>query len=178
MSSIGYYRYKLDNLSEGTSTLSFYVNGALVVTHSIITKPYCTGEKLIKYLDKNGQYRFYPFNKYFEERIDAKLIGKSNEFITSILTAQASEKNIGYKSTKTLSLIATGVSSDELVMLSELYDSPRVYLYIGDGTSDEAKDWLLVTIVKNDGLVKRRKANFGQFSIDVELPEHYTISMV
>ena len=178
MSEIGYYRYKLDNLPEGNTTISFYVNGALAVTHNIVVKPYCTGEKLIKYLDKDGQYRFYPFNKYYEERIDAKLIGKSNEFITSILTAQTSEKNIGYKSTKTLSLIATGVSADELVMLSELYYSPRVYLYIGNGSSDEAKDWLLVTVIRNDGLVKRRKANFGQFAIDVELPEHYTISMV
>ena len=178
MSKIGYYRYKLDNLPVGNTTISFYINGALAVTHSIVVKPYCTGEKLIKYLDKDGQYRFYPFNKYYEERIDAKLIGKTNEFITSILTAQSNEKNIGYKSTKTLSLIATGVSSDELALLSELYDSPRVYLYIGDGITDLEKDWLLVTVVKNDGVVKRRKANFGQFSIDIELPEHFTIKMV
>ena len=111
MSKIGYYRYKLDNLPVGNTTISFYINGALAVTHSIVVKPYCTGEKLIKYLDKDGQYRFYPFNKYYEERIDAKLIGKTNEFITSILTAQSNEKNIGYKSAKTLSLIATVVTA-------------------------------------------------------------------
>lgn len=178
MSEIGYYRYKLDNLPEGESTISFYVNGALAVTHSIVTKPFCIGSKIIKYLDKDSQYRLYPFNKYYEERINAKLIGKTNEFITSILTAQTNEKNIGYKSTKVLSLVADAVSDAELTLLSQLIDSPRVYLYIGTGTSDEAKDWILVTVVSGDNVTKRRKANFGKFSIDIELPEHYTVSMV
>ena len=178
MSNIGFYRYKVNNFSKGDNSVSFYVNGNLVVTHSIITKENCTGTQLVKYIDKNGQYRFYPFNKYYEKIDNPEELGRTNEFITSIFDAQTDSKSVGYRNKRNISLVAESVTSDELDILADLWTSPRVYLYIGDGSSDNLEDWVECKIANADNLVRRRKGDFGRIAIELELPTNYTITML
>lgn len=174
MSEIGYYRYKIK--PSQSVDVKFNVNFQLASTKSIVVKEVCDGFKLLKYIDKDGQYRFYPFNKYWESSDKPKLIGKSSKIIESVLNAQSSESNIGYKNDRTVSLVAESVGQDELTLLSYIYTSPRVYLYIGT-TTDEAKDWLEVEI-KGDNINKLRKRKFTKVNIDVILPEWYSIRMM
>lgn len=178
MSQIGFYRYKVNSFSEGNNTISFLVNGSLVVTHTIVTKQACTGNQLVKYLDKNGQYRFYPFNRFYEKRDNPQELGQTNEFITNLLNAQTNSKSVGYKNKRSISLVAEYVTSDELDVLSDLWTSPRVYLYIGDGTSDNLEDWVQCKIINGDNLVRRRKGDNGRINLELELPEHFTITML
>lgn len=178
MSQVGYYRYKIDNYLEGTYEINIYKNGNVGATHTLIIKKRCSTEKLIKYLDHNGQFRFYPFNSRYETTNKPQLIGKASKFITSILTSQSSQSNIGYKNERVLSLVADNVSNDELEYLQDIWDSPRVYLYKGENTSDELKDWLEVTVVGGDNISKRRKLENGKINIDIQLPEWYSITML
>lgn len=177
MSTIGYYRYKRDNWGEGNHTAFLFIDGVYVAEKYVVIKPWCTNNRLVKYLDKSGQFRFYPFNKYWEGKDKPTLLGKTNELITNILTAQSNSKTVGYKNERTVTLVADEVAADELTILSQIYTSPRVYLYIGDGTTDEAKDWILVE-VKGDNVNKKRKANFSKVQIDCILPEWFTINML
>lgn len=178
MSAIGYHRYKVDNLTAGEYSYPFYKNGNLLVTHTVIVKAQeCTEDKFIKYLDRNGQYRFFPFNSYFEKRDKPNLLGKANKVITSILDSQTNQQNVGYKNERTITLTTDAVSQDELEILSDVFTSPRVYLHIGEGNADEEKDWLEVTI-SGDGIVRRKKMEYGKFQIDVILPEWFSISML
>jgi len=176
MSQIGYYRYKLDNLTAGTHTVSFYKNGSLSVTHTAVIKQWCSEKKLIKYLDKNGQFRFFPFNRYYETKDKPKSIGKLNKVITSIYTDKTNLKNIGVKNDRTMSLVADDVSESELLILSDLWLSPQVYLYNGVLGSDEENDWIEVTITGGDTISKRRKLISGKVSIEVMLPEWFAIT--
>jgi len=177
MSTEGYYRYKVSDLTKGTRLFSFFVNGALTSTKTVIAKSWCTNQKLLKYLDSKGQYRFYPFNNRWEQKDKPKLLGTTNQFITNILDAQSNFKNVGYKNERMLSLIAEDVTADELTVLSDIYTSPDVYLYIGT-TTDEAKDWLRVTLSSGDNLSRRRKAIAGTLSVDIILPEWFTIKLI
>jgi len=175
MSTIGYYRYK--TLASEVKEVNFTVNGILMGTKTITPVKFCSGGRILKYLDKNGQYRFYPFEKYYTINDNPKQIGKTNRLITSILDGQTNSQNIGYKNERKIELSAD-VPTDELNKLVDIYTSPRVYLYIGDGTNDTASDWLEVDINASQNIVKRGKANSGTINITVTLPENFTIKMI
>ena len=62
MSEIGYYRYK--TVAAAERVVNFTVNFVNVASKTIIPLTFCTGDLRLKYLDKDGQYRFQPFEKY------------------------------------------------------------------------------------------------------------------
>lgn len=177
MSNIGWYRYKVSDSAEGEQTIKFFINGALAKTCTVIGKPFCSDFRLIKYLNKNGQYRFFPFNKYWQQANKPTLIGKVNSFVTNILDNQGDKKNIGYANERKIILVAESVSLEELEILEDIYISPRVYLYVGNGLNDRLRDWVLVSIT-GDGIGKPKKANFKKVTIEVTLPEYYAITKV
>lgn len=171
----GFYRYKYDNLSVGDHVITSVINGTSY-TKTIRIKPFCTDSLYLKYLDRNGQYRFYIFNPYYEKKESPKLIGSTNNIINELLTAQSNKKNIGYTSERVITAIAYDVPQDELNLLSDLYISPRIYLHIG--STDNLKDWLLVTVKSKDNLLKRKKGNFYNVEIEITLPDTNTIKML
>ncbi len=178
MSTIGYYRYKRDNWGEGNHTAFLFIDGVYAAEKYVVIKGWCTNDRLVKYLDNNGQYRFYPFNRNWESKDKPTLLGKTNELITNILTAQSNSKNVGYKNERIITLIADEVTADELTILSQIYTSPRVYLYIGDGTTDEAKDWVLVEVKSSDNSNRRKRGSFSKVQIECILPEWFSINML
>jgi hypothetical protein len=171
MSNIGYYRYKT-TVTDGREVV-LYKNGIASGTAVLRDLPYCSGDVMVKYLDANGQYRFYTFNKFFETKDNPTLIGSTNKFLSSILTAQSDKSNIGYKNERKISL-TTEATAEQLTYLSDIFTSPRVYLYVGTLPNDSEKDWLEVT-ADGDNIVKRRKAVGGRVDITLTLPEWYTI---
>lgn len=175
MSKIGYYRYKC--LADIEKIIPFYINSELVCEHTIKPILVCGTPKVLKYLDSNGQYRIYPFSSVYRSLETQKQIGSVNKFITSILTGQTNKQNIGYNNERKLELTAN-VAGDELEKLTDIYTSPRVYLFIGTGNSDLANDWLEVTIEIKDAIIHRPKGNYGQMDITVNLPEQFTIKNI
>ncbi len=175
MSEIGYYRYKVTPAAGGTSTVKLYVNGSLASTATIIAREFCPGAMILKYLDSSGRYRFFAFNDRWQRMDKPKSKGEYNNFVTSILSDQTDAKQIGYSNDRTISLTAASVSEDELEKLSDIYTSPRVLLYVGDGSGDRKQDWIQVT-ASGDGISRRRKAKFSKVSIEVKLPEYHAIS--
>lgn len=174
MSNIGYYRYKVIPSAVGTTTVEFYVNGSLKKTCTVVAREFCNGYKILKYLDSSGRYRFFPFNHKWQQVDRPTLLGEMENFVTSILDSQSDTKVIGYKTQRTLTLTAGSVSVDELEKLADIFNSPMVYLYVGDGVNDRTQDWILVT-VSGDGIGRRKNNQFGKVVIEVKLPEHYSI---
>lgn len=171
----GFIRYKYDNLSEGNTVVTATILGN-TYSKTIRVKPFCTGELLIKYLDHNGQYRFYSFNNRFKKKDTPKLIGSTNKLISELLTAQTNKKNIGYSNDRTITAYNDLVPQDELDLLADLYTSPRVYLLIGSG--DELKDWIEVTVKSKDNQLKKSKGNFYTVEVEIILPSYYTVKML
>lgn len=168
----GFWRYKTtaDQIKNISATIS-----SVIYSKQVIPLDTCTGDLVLKYLDKNGHYRFFNCNKYYATRDLPEKLGSINRFLTDILTDQSDSKNVGYRNKRTIEAVAE-VQADYLGKFADLYTSPRVYLKVGSG--DEAKDWLLVEVRANDNIVRRRKANTGAISLTITLPEHYTISMI
>jgi hypothetical protein len=171
----GFYRYKYDNLTVGDHVITVTIND-VSYSKTVRINPFCDNSLYLKYIDHNGQYRFYIFNPYYEKKESPKLIGSANNVITELLTAQSNTKNIGYTSERIITAIAYDVPQDELDLLSDLYTSPRIYLQIG--STDNTKDWLLVTVKSKDNLIKRKKGNFYNVEIEITLPDTNTIKML
>jgi hypothetical protein len=173
-SELGYYRYKTK--ADSAKTIDFYDDGVLIASKTIIPIDSCEGGKTLKYLDSSGQYRFFPFNSFYQTYDNPSLIGTTNKFITSILTAQSTQSVIGYKNERKMDL-TVDVDELQLAKLSDIYTSPKVYLYIGT-TEDTAKDWLEVTVQPSQAIVRRRKGSYGRIDLTVTLPEYFTIKMI
>lgn len=176
MSEIGYYRYKV--IPTADQDVNLYINGALTSTKSIEVRDYCDGMKILKYLNNEGQYRVFNFNRFWESKDKTKEIGSSNKIITSLLTSKAPTRSVGTKNTRTISLMADDVSQAQLDILQDLWVSPRVYLYVGDHMTFEDSDWILVIVKANNPISKIRKSNYTDISIEVTLPEWYSITML
>jgi hypothetical protein len=175
MSEVGYYRYKVTPTIAGVSTVRLYINGSLASTATIIAREFCNGFRVLKYMDRYGRYRFFPFNQKWQQVDKATLIGKVNNFVTSVLDSQSDARNIGYKNDRSITLTAGSVSDDELDKLADIYTSPRVYLYVG--STDRTQDWILVT-VSGDGVGRRKNNKFGKVTIDVKLPEYHAVTKI
>ena len=148
-------------------------------THSMGTqilysdvRDFCTGQILIKYLDNKGMYRFYAFNKFYETKINNKEIGRASRIITNILTDKGSSSTLGYKTDKTISLVADGVSNSDLTLLESLYTSLFVYMYIGNGTDTESS-WILMNVVNKDFISRIRKGNSSKVELILTYPETF-----
>lgn len=177
MSTIGLYRYKIASVSASGNTVVFKVGGTTTKTCTVIPINLCTGKRILKYLNRDGQYRFYPFTNIYEETEQPKEIGKVSNLITSILNSKTNAKSAGYKSDRTISLISDPIPTEHLEMVRDIYTSPRVYLYVGSGTDTE-NDWVLVTIKADKNIRREKKNKFTTLSLDLTLPETYSVTML
>lgn len=175
MSKVGFYRYK--TLADSEKDVSFYINSVLSGTKSVVPLDYCDQDLIVKYLDKNGQYRFYSFNSYHEIRNQPEKIGSVNKFVVNIETDQSNESNVGYTNTKQI-LASTDVTEEIISVFSDIYTSPRVYLYVGDGSTDIDNDWLEVELTADNPISKIRRGNTYQIDVSILLPEYHTIKMI
>lgn len=178
MSSIGYYRSKYDNLTAGTTSKAWYINGTVAKLCTVIVKEFCTNDILCKYLNTKGQYRFIKFNKYYAENYNPKQIGSIQNIVSDIWNAQTDNLNIGVTNNRVLTLTNDDVSATEMEIFKDILVSPRVYLHIGTGTNDSKSDWLQVTITGGQTRVNFGKKSYGELQITVTLPKYNTITML
>lgn len=174
---LGFYRYKLASVAAKGNTVKFKLNGVVDKTCTILPITTCTGKRILKYLNRDGQYRFYPFLSYYEESDKPKEIGKVSNIITSILNSKSDTRSVGYKSDRILNLKSEPIPTDQLELLKDIYTSPRVYLYIGT-TNDTEDDWILVDVKAGKSIRKEAKAKFTTLDLEVTLPETYSITML
>lgn len=177
VSNIGLYRVKtIDSLTPGTYTVTMLNDGNPVATKTLIVKDVCANETVkVKYLDKNGYYREYPFNNYWEGRDNPVKIGTTNKLITALLTDKTGNQNIGYKNNRIIGLVATEVTPSELELLSDLFTSPRVYV-----SFDQSNDttWYEVDAKSRTGIYKTRKGTFTRVELEITMPENFSVKMI
>lgn len=175
MSQVGIYRYKLTPTTD--QTVTFYVQtpaGQLEYPQSVKVRDYCDSEILLKYLDSNGQYRFFNFNRFYQKSDNPTLLGTYGKIISDIYSGQSNERVIGYKNSREISCNAD-VTADELELLKDIYTSPSIYMYVGT-TGDTDYDWLEVQVKNTSNNIRVSKGNAGNVSLTIVLPEHFAIN--
>jgi hypothetical protein len=173
MSEIGFYRIKVDADTE--KDVNLYINNILSSTKHVVPIEYCSDDLILKYLDRDGHYRFWVFNRFFEKRDQPEKVGSVNKFITNLLTDQSESSNVGYRNKRVIDA-TSDVPKEAIDVVSDIYASPRVYLYIGTST-DLASDWLEVEVSGNN-IVKSRKGSLTRVDLSITLPEWYVVRMI
>lgn len=173
------YLYWYDN--------GFYREKMLLTQNTTITRggkakavevlPYCDGDVILKYLDRNGMYRFYKFSRFYRREIEPELIGSIENVFGSLSTAQGYKKNIGYRSQDELTVKAVAVPARHMEALKDIYTSPRVYMHIGRLGDDNASDWVLVD-VEGDGMIKHNRRQFNDLELTILPPANNEITML
>ena len=172
----GFYRYKIAKADAGKFPVYFLRDGAIVASQCINFREHCTNGKVLKFMDRNGIYRFFPFNEFWEQNNEPDAIGSAELFTDSIYTGQSNKRSLGYKNKRSIAAVAYEVTAYELDILQDLMTSPFVYLYIGT-TGDAPKDWLLVE-VSGTNTGRRRKGVIGRYEVTIVLPEQFNITML
>ena len=172
----GFYRYKIAKANAGKFPVYFLRDGAFVASQCINFREHCTNGKVLKFMDRNGIYRFFPFNEFWEQNNEPDAIGSAELFTDSIYTGQSNKRSLGYKNKRSIAAVAYEVTAYELDILQDLMTSPFVYLYIGT-TGDAPKDWLLVE-VSGTNTGRRRKGVIGRYEVTIVLPEQFNITML
>ena len=138
---------------------------------------------LIKYLDQNGEYRFWVFNKFFEVQDNSKNLGFVNNFYATSENATAENLSLGQSTIRTYNAF-TNVPEIWLNEFSDIYTSPRIYLLRYNGETmqdntdfDSCGSWLQVT-AKTEGIRKKRKGGNLNANITFTLPEISNITML
>jgi len=171
LTEIGFYRLKID--PSLNTQIEFSNDGGEFYAYTEVLDN-CEG-LYFKYLNHEGGYNFYNLNDYYKKVAKVSEIGSVEKNFTNILDAQSDRSNIGYNNSVQIQGTQEVPSSD-LETLKDLYDSPRVYLKIGDG--EDKKDWLEVKIKASENLHRRRRDNFGFIDFTISLPEQFSIKMI
>lgn len=157
-----------------TESANITVNG---VTKVVEVLPYCHGDIVLKYLDRNGMYRFYKFSRFYRREIEPELIGSIENIFGGLSTAQGYKKNIGYRSQDELTVKAVAVPARHMDALKDIYTSPRVYMHIGALGDDNTSDWVLVD-VEGDGMIKHSRRQFNDIELTILPPANNEITML
>lgn len=126
----GVYCFK-KAVTDMQTTVTFYQDAVSLVTHVIKPRTECGNFVQIKWLDENGQYRFFPFIESRKETFEVKDIGEISIFNTSLVGALSATKIVAKDVSKKITLYQTNVTPEERGILSGLYKSIDVYVSYG-----------------------------------------------
>ena len=180
MSNIGFYRYRLSEdflLDNKTKVISS--DGSINKETKVNLYTDCYENKIIiKYLDRNGHYKFFVFNEFYEGKDSPQQIGEIEKLLLDIQTDQTDSKNVGYKNEKRIS-VSADVNIEQLYLLSDLFASPRVYMQYGSKFfTDQNTLFFEVTLRSNDNVYRKRKGTSSKVNFDILMPKNYEITML
>lgn len=170
---IGLYRYK-ETFTE--SKKRYFSDDGGEYLKDIKVLDVCENGKEIKYLDKNGFYRFFGFTQFFETKDAPRKIGNVLKNFYDIQTAQSRTQNLGTTNTPQMSLFAD-VSNEQLEILKDVNNSPRIYLRV-DSTGDNFKNWIEVERKSGTNDTNRPHQIRDRYTLNLNLPKSYTITML
>ncbi len=119
-------------------------------------------------------YVSYPFEGAMATQTDVSAGAEVGKLLTTMVNVGQLKEQMGYKKTKRVTLW-TKAESKYWPLLEELYNSRHVYLFVGEsGADDTAATWLECRVSGGYSDVSNRHSKV--FSVDLTLPEQYTIS--
>lgn len=164
----GFIRKKIEPDTLGLQELGFAIEYEQVA-HNLNVRNWCDGDILVKYIDNDGQFRYFPFSKFYRTEVNSEEIGKINPLILSIKDQGSNQESIGYKSNNRITLTAELINYNDREVLSFIYNSKLTYLII-DGKE------IQVNVSSGDRLKRLEKIKFSQSTITFDLPQSYNIT--
>jgi len=153
------FRQKITLNTLGETTVSANIDGN-TITKKVIVLPACDNQIIVKYIDNNGFYRFYPFSARYQEKVDVKKIG-------TITDRLGNEKNFGVSANRAI-VASTAIEDKYLSVVKWLFVSPVVQIKLGD-------TWYDAEIADGSYVIRKGKGGIINIDIQFKLGELATI---
>jgi len=158
--------YNYDNSYIGAEADDYYLAKTIILN----VLPNCEDGLYVKFLDsKTGYYKFWLFDRYFEQNFKHSSIGVVENFTENLLNS--GQRMVGRKATPSISVVESGMEQVHIDYISGLFTSPRIYIW-RDST------WIPVSIDDGTTITKYRKGNAKDFAITFIEEELNTVTML
>jgi hypothetical protein len=165
-----YYRLKLQPTTVGVSQIPIYINGSLACTHTIDIRCKNNNDLILKYLDKNGQYRFLKVFSKYRKNLNTSELGKTQNYITDLAT-DSTFRVVGVISAASLDGSTDWVDVNNNERYSDLLVSPMVYMYTNN-------NWVTVAVKAANEYAKVNDNQFISYDIAITLPNQNTTTLL
>ncbi len=170
--SVGFYKIPITGNNESgvykVNIRDTNISGAIMQTHYIIVEKTCIDDIQIKWLAKDGFYKFGTFNKYTNNNRKTKDGLEVPTYFTAFSDTLTRNSLITKTQQKGITLNKAQVATDTLEYYLDLACSPKVYLNIG---TIAVANWVEVKV--NWQPSYNANNNFHKISVNIQLPESY-----
>lgn len=148
-----------------------------VYTLTVDKAPHCSGVYL-KWLNNQGGYSYWLFENTYATDRSVKDLGELDRDFSNLADSFGRTTQIGRKAQDTLKLVAELLTPPQRNIVQNLLESPKVYLFTGTpfGRSNY-HNWVEVSVKTNSARIKNPRQELTNLTIDIELPERYTLSL-
>jgi hypothetical protein len=130
---------------------------------------YCNGTYL-KWLNSFGGWSYWLFYKG-NENLQTKELGVLNNDFNNLEDTVSPAISLGTESQNTISLLQEGITKDEMLLLRDLLDSAKVYMFTGIAfTQSSDKDWVEVIVKAGNFRLSNAREKLNNLSVTIELP--------
>jgi len=145
-------------------------NATVFTLNTIKETDVCDGGYYFKWINKYGGWNCWLF-KFGSESLrtssDGEVINVPIDFgYTNSIVSQ-----IGKDSNQTITVNTDTLDSNQKLLLSHLFESPKIYLFTGEkGVQATYTDWIEVNLTNSQYLTKQVKTDLNEFTLNFELP--------
>ena len=144
------------------------ISGTILQTHYIYVEASCIDDIHIKWLAKDGYYKFGTFSKFQNSYNKIKQGQTIPTYFTQLSETKSRETVLTKELQKGLELSKNRVDSNKLDYYLDLASSPKVYMNIGDVVTD---NWIEVQVQWSPSY--SFKTNFHNIKVKFNLPKSY-----
>lgn len=157
-------------INNGVSDLALNLNGGINFPLSIEKIiPNCNDKHYIKWINRYGGWNYWLFDRG-KKTITPKGLGEINNDFNNVEDTISQTVNIGVTSKKSISL-NDDVSEIDMMMLVDLFESPKVYLFTGEpNTISSFNNWQEVNVKDKAVKIQDVKYNFINIQLEIDLP--------
>lgn len=160
-------------LISGENSLNFSeeTNDDTIILEKII--PDCSGKHYIKWINRFGGWNYWLFDRG-RKILTPKGLGEINNDFNNLEDTLSPTLNIGVSSKKSI-FVNDDVHEKDMLLLSDLFESPKIYLFTGEpNTVSNFNSWLEVGIKDKSTKIQDAKYNYINVEVEIELPTRTT----
>lgn len=161
-------------LQEGINDLFFYGNDYKFNINLNKITDFCTDGIYIKWINSFGGWNYWLFSKG-QTQTKTKDNGSLNNDFENLEDTISPLVSLGKTSANTIKVQQKRIIQQDKILLSDLLDSAKVYLFTGTPFSQNTfNDWIEVNLTNGSFTIENPRSNMYQFDFTLELPPNVT----
>lgn len=129
-----------------------------------------------KFKNQKGAWSYWLFNPWVNRVRGSNQVESKNNNFSNINETRSTSISLGRISDDELNVIAENLSSNDVKVLSEILDSPKIYYFKGERFSRaEPSHWLEVELKDGNQDIEDYKVKNNEMALTFKMPKRYTM---